>query len=315
MRWPRWSLTMPGASASWVQEAGGADVGHVAINQPNTMGKPLPRWRVSKTHSGHKQYFSIFVIIYLLWSCCSWLVSIFIQPISLMQPFPHHFLCLGNCSLHMAALDDLVDAWDASAPLREQMRTSKRLFLAEIGKSKPVATITCAAVNYEALKPLAERLETEPGVIGMHKVPDLLKKNLTFCFGFFSPVKLSLLLLLTVDFDMFVFLDWPQPSKPGSGMFCWLPWHSRPPVSNLGSESSTEGSRSHAPTERTWRQRQRQLRRSWSCWRGSFSGSKFAGTQSSGLWCQWCSKIMAHRSWEKRWDLKLEAFGNYLFLL
>ena len=31
MRWPRWSLTMPGASASWIQEAGGADVGHMNI--------------------------------------------------------------------------------------------------------------------------------------------------------------------------------------------------------------------------------------------------------------------------------------------
>lgn len=41
----------------------------------------------------------------------------------------------------MAALDDLVDAWDASPSLREQMRNTKRLFLAESGKSKPEATI------------------------------------------------------------------------------------------------------------------------------------------------------------------------------
>ena len=217
----------------------------------------------------------------------------------------------------MAALDDLVDAWDASPSLREQMRNTKRLFLAESGKSKPEATINCAAVNYEALKPLAERLESKPGVIGMFKVPDLLKKNLTFCSESFCfpPMKVSLILLLKVDFNMFVFLDWPQPGKPGSCMFCWLPWHgSQPPVSNLGSESSTEGSRSHAPTERTWRQRQRQLRLSWSCWRGNFSGSKFAGTQSSGLWWQWCSKIMNRCSLKMRWDLKLGAFGSYMFL-
>ena len=86
----------------------------------------------------------------------------------------------------MAALDDLVDAWDASTSLRDQMRNNKRLFLAESGKPKPEATINCAALNYEALKPLAERLESQPGVIGMFKVPDLLKKNLTFCsYSFF----------------------------------------------------------------------------------------------------------------------------------
>lgn len=79
----------------------------------------------------------------------------------------------------MASLAGVVDEWDSSADLRERMREKRRLFLPEEGKETLSATVACCSMNFEVLKPLAQRLQNPPGTVGMFTVPDLLKENLT----------------------------------------------------------------------------------------------------------------------------------------
>lgn len=71
-----------------------------------------------------------------------------------------------------------MEDWDSSAEIRRRMRSSKKLFVKEDGKDKPKANIPCAALNYDVLKPLVERLEESPGVLGMHPIPDLMRQTL-----------------------------------------------------------------------------------------------------------------------------------------
>ena len=97
----------------------------------------------------------------------------------------------------MAALDGLVDQWDACPHIRERMRTAKQLFLPEVGKKDTAPTVGCADANFHVLKPLAERLEDPPGQVTMFLVPDLSKKNLdsSILRKWFSNVVLSPLVL------------------------------------------------------------------------------------------------------------------------
>ena len=78
----------------------------------------------------------------------------------------------------MASLDGLVDEWESSKFLRGRMRTHKRLFLPEPGKSEALGTVACAVENYDAIKPLAMRLEFPAGVVGMIARPAIMKANL-----------------------------------------------------------------------------------------------------------------------------------------
>ena len=78
----------------------------------------------------------------------------------------------------MASIDGLVDEWDSCASLREQLRQKHALFLPLEGDQSVVATVACAEVNFEALKPLAARLQHPPGTVGMFTIPDLTRANL-----------------------------------------------------------------------------------------------------------------------------------------
>lgn len=80
----------------------------------------------------------------------------------------------------MASLEGLVDDWDASDVIRGRMRNHCRLFLPEPRKTEPKATVACADMNHEVLRPLVMRLEQATGELGMFTVPDLKKQTLTF---------------------------------------------------------------------------------------------------------------------------------------
>ena len=78
----------------------------------------------------------------------------------------------------MASLAGLAAEWDSCSHVRDMMRNHGSLFLKEAGQSEVRANIACAQINYHTLKPLVERLEQSPGVLGMHSLPDLKKQNL-----------------------------------------------------------------------------------------------------------------------------------------
>lgn len=77
----------------------------------------------------------------------------------------------------MSSLNGLVDDWDACPEVRKRMRTVGALFVKEDGKDKPHPNIPCASLNFHVLKPLVERLEESPGVLGMHSIPELTKQK------------------------------------------------------------------------------------------------------------------------------------------
>eukprot|EP00435_Cladocopium_sp_Y103_P043434 s967_g12.t1 len=87
----------------------------------------------------------------------------------------------GNVEMiftRMASLAGLAAEWDSCSNVRDVMRKHGCLFLKEAGQAEVRANIACAQINYDVLKPLVERLEESPGVLGMHALPDLKKQNL-----------------------------------------------------------------------------------------------------------------------------------------
>ena len=86
------------------------------------------------------------------------------------------------CSLGWLSLDSMVDDWDAIPEVRTRMRQQRTLFVKEDGKEKPEATISCGELNFHVLKPLVEKLEESPGVLGMHSVPHLQKQILDWYY-------------------------------------------------------------------------------------------------------------------------------------
>ena len=103
----------------------------------------------------------------------------------------------------MASLEGLVDERDASDVIRGRMRSHCRLFLPEPRKTEPKATVACADMNHEVLRPLVMRLEQAPGELGMFAVPDLKKQTLSFGWEFFwlvqNPEKNMFSLVLSND--------------------------------------------------------------------------------------------------------------------
>ena len=74
----------------------------------------------------------------------------------------------------MASLDGVVEAWDDSAGLRERMRVHRCLFVPANRQAEAKASVECADKNFDALKPLVERLEHN-GEVCMFMVPALMK--------------------------------------------------------------------------------------------------------------------------------------------
>lgn len=102
-----------------------------------------------------------------------------ISPFHLQPIFDQKLRPLGNRDfVGMASLKGLADEWDSCTHVRERVRLHNRLFLKEPGKEEVLPTITCAQINYHILRPLVERLEQSPGVLGMHSLPDIKKQNL-----------------------------------------------------------------------------------------------------------------------------------------
>lgn len=78
----------------------------------------------------------------------------------------------------MGSLRGVADEWDSCSHVRDMMRNHGSLFVKEAGQAEVRGNIACAQINYHTLKPLVERLEESPGVLGMHSLPDLKKQNL-----------------------------------------------------------------------------------------------------------------------------------------
>ena len=78
----------------------------------------------------------------------------------------------------MGSLEGVADEWDSCPHVRESVRQHGTLFVKEVGQAEVRATIACAQINYHVLKPLVERLEGSPGVLGMHALPHLKRQNL-----------------------------------------------------------------------------------------------------------------------------------------
>ena len=74
----------------------------------------------------------------------------------------------------MASLYGVVEAWDDSAGLRERMRVHRCLFVPANRQAEAKASVECADKNFDALKPLVERLEHN-GEVCMFMVPALMK--------------------------------------------------------------------------------------------------------------------------------------------
>lgn len=76
----------------------------------------------------------------------------------------------------MASIHGLVDDWDACRSIRERLRAHGCLFLPAPREAEPSATVARGEKNYDVLKPLAERLQTPDGQVGMFAVPDLQRQ-------------------------------------------------------------------------------------------------------------------------------------------
>ena len=94
-------------------------------------------------------------------------------------------------AMPMPPLDGVAEQWEDSGDVREALRTNKSIFRPAPFQEAPLANVTCAEVNYQALKPLAQRLKDSDGRVGQLRVPDIHKQTLapkpssflySFCF-------------------------------------------------------------------------------------------------------------------------------------
>ena len=82
----------------------------------------------------------------------------------------------------MALLDGVVDEWDNSEVIRQRMRDTHRLFVPLPLDEKPMITVACGEMNYEALKPLVKRLQHD-GHVSQHVLPHI-KLQFFSCMSF-----------------------------------------------------------------------------------------------------------------------------------
>ena len=78
----------------------------------------------------------------------------------------------------MASLAGVVEEWDNSEVVRERLREHHLLIIAPPLTSCVRINVNHGEHNFEALKPLAKRLQHEDGHIGMHTIPHLMHQSL-----------------------------------------------------------------------------------------------------------------------------------------
>lgn len=80
----------------------------------------------------------------------------------------------------MASLDGVVAEWDASEEVRTRLRLHGQLIIALPSHDPKQIKVDVATgeYNFEALRPLAKRLQFPVGDVGMHGVPFLEHENL-----------------------------------------------------------------------------------------------------------------------------------------
>ena len=78
----------------------------------------------------------------------------------------------------MASLDSMVDDWDAIPEVRTRDETAANTLCQGGWQGKAGSNHrSCGELNFHVLKPLVEKLEESPGVLGMHSVPHLQKQD------------------------------------------------------------------------------------------------------------------------------------------
>ena len=78
----------------------------------------------------------------------------------------------------MPSLSGVAEEWEDSVDVRESLRMHKSIFRPAPFQEIALANVTCAEVNFQALKPLAQRLKDSDGRVGQLRVPDLHKQTL-----------------------------------------------------------------------------------------------------------------------------------------
>ena len=81
------------------------------------------------------------------------------------------------------SLDGVVKEWDDLEVIRDRLRERHKILLplpSQPDQSKPKVDVATGGFNYEALRPLARRLQFPEGCVGMHTVPDIFRETLSF---------------------------------------------------------------------------------------------------------------------------------------
>ena len=89
-----------------------------------------------------------------------------------------------------ADLSGLAKAWESDPEVREFMRVNQCLFRPAIRCAKPECNVRCGEQNFQALKPIAQRLRLPNGHVGQVMVPHLTREsfilNCIFYIFYFS---------------------------------------------------------------------------------------------------------------------------------
>lgn len=80
----------------------------------------------------------------------------------------------------MASLDGVAGEWDDSSTVRHRMRDFGLIIVAPPFKDKVVVNVECGEFNYDALAPLARRLQCPKGMVSMHTIPHLMHQILRY---------------------------------------------------------------------------------------------------------------------------------------
>ena len=165
------------------------------------------------------------------------------------------------------------------------MRIHKKLFLPEPGKSEGLATVSCAMENFDAIKPLATRLEFPPGVVGMIHRPAIMKAKLNRIT--------ALRLVKGFAFDILIprRTSFPDHLNPFKGLALFLgnlssctfgpaDLYLSPP---LGSKNSISRWTCPCPPGKISNYRPSSAKVFWYSSSASFRGSRYVGAQSLGL--------------------------------
>ena len=83
-------------------------------------------------------------------------------------------------------LEGVVQEWDGFEAIRDRMRERHKILLplpSQPDQSKCKVDVATGGFNYEALYPLAKRLQFPEGCVGMHSLPAIFRQTLNFFWG------------------------------------------------------------------------------------------------------------------------------------